>query len=107
MSQRMSEKQALRFACMTSQSPGCLAPLNTSHCLQGKVSVMQLDLAGLSSVHALTKELLHQHQRLDYIILNAGGAHLGPSKTHFLEESRLICVCRGDGMPARQDQARL
>lgn len=39
---------------------------------KGKVSVMQLDLADLASVHALTKELLHQRQRLDYIILNAG-----------------------------------
>ena len=68
---------------------------------------MQLDLADLCSVHALTQELLHQHQRLDYIILNAGGAHLGLMKTHFLEESRLKCVCRGEGMPARQDQARL
>ena len=107
MSQRMSEEQAQRFVCMTSQSPGCLAPLKTSHCLQGKVSVMQLDLADLSSVHALTKELLHQHQRLDYIILNAGGAFPGSMKTHVLEESRLKCVCMGDGMPARQDQARL
>lgn len=69
---------------------------------------MQLDLADLASVHALTKELLHQRQRLHYIILNAGGRHLGALKTHFLDESPLLgCVCRGNGMPARKNQARL
>ena len=69
---------------------------------------MQLDLADLDSVHALTKELLDQHQRLDYIILNAGGTHPGALKTHILDESQPPgCVCRGDGMPTRQDQARL
>ena len=69
---------------------------------------MQLDLADLGSVHALTKKLLDEHQRLDYIILNAGGYRLGALKSHSLVESPPPgCVCRGDGMPARQDQARL
>ena len=112
VSQRMSEMQAQRFACTKSQSRGYLAPLRTSHCLQGKVSVMQLDLADLDSVHALTKELLSQHQRLDYIILNAGGTHTGRIDDPLSDEkSNARChnppACRGDGMPARQDQARL
>ena len=69
---------------------------------------MQLDLADLASVHALSKELLDHHQRLDYIILNAGGPHLSALKTPFLVEPPLPgCACRGDGMPTRQNQAGL